>query len=458
MTDSDDKARLYKRVSSVPESFLLHRMRKAGFWPEGEELPAEPPAARGERAALEKELKGLERKQTGDPQALLEEERKRRWDESKARRAAGKAERAERKAARRAKWEAERAERMVHAGFGVSAGLERRESDRAALESAGLPAFDDSAGLAAFLGIPIARLRWLTYHRKGASLVHYHRYALPKKSGGQRWISAPKPELAAAQQALLTGILERVAPEAEAHGFVKQRSIVSNAGPHTGQAVVVNFDLEDFFPSLNFRRVKGLFASFGYSENAATCLALLCTEPPRVRTELEGKVYHVALGQRVLPQGACTSPAITNLICRKLDRRLRGAAKRYGFSYTRYADDLSFSSATGKGLGVLMRLVRAVIEAEGFREHPRKTRVMRRGGRQEVTGITVNDKLTLSRKEMRRLRALLHNAARQGLASQNRENRPNFEAYLRGRVAFAAMVDPERAPALRAALARALEA
>ena len=100
--------------------------------------------------------------------------------------------------------------------------------------------------------------------------------------------------------------------------------------------------------------------------------------------------------------------------------------------------------------------VRAIVLAEGLSEHPRKTRVMRQANRQEVTGVTVNVRPSVSRKEVRQLRAILHNAAKHGLASQNRGNHPNFAAYLKGRVEFVCMVDPQRAPALREALRKAL--
>ena len=107
-------------------------------------------------------------------------------------------------------------------------------------------------------------------------------------------------------------------------------------------------------------------------------------------------------------------------------------------------------------MGLLLRSARSILQAEGLQEHARKTRVMRRGRRQEVTGLTVNDHPSVSREEIRTLRAILHNAARFGLESQNREGRPDFAAHLRGRVEFVCMVDPKRAPGLREALARAL--
>ncbi|RUL87564.1 RNA-directed DNA polymerase [Tautonia sociabilis] len=310
--------------------------------------------------------------------------------------------------------------------------------------------------LADRIGIELKALRWLTYHRRGATVVHYRRYEIAKKSGGVRCISAPKPALAWAQRWILDEILRRLEPEPQAHGFVSGRSIVSNAEPHSGKAVVINLDVKEFFPTITFRRVKGLFGSLGYGEHIATVLALLCTEPPRVAATLDGKTYHVALGDRVLPQGACTSPALTNAICRSLDRRLDGLARRHGFTYTRYADDLTFSGNRTAASGRLLRSVRIILVDEGLIEHPTKTRVMRRGGRQEVTGLTVNDRPAVSREELRTLRAILHSASRFGLDSQNRDGHPDFASHLRGRVEFACMVDPSRTPALREALDRAL--
>jgi retron-type reverse transcriptase len=221
-----------------------------------------------------------------------------------------------------------------------------------------------------------------------------------------------------------------------------------------GRPVVINLDLKDFFPSITFPRVKGLFQALGYDSHVATLLALLCTEPPRVATELDGKVYRVALSQRIVPQGACTSPAITNALCRKLDRRLAGLARRHGAAFTRYADDLTFSTPAPDAIGKLLKSTRSILQAEGFQENADKTRVMRRGRRQEVTGVTVNHKLSVPRSEWRTLRAILHNAAKRGLDSQNRENHPNFLAHLRGRIAFIHMVDPARAAKLYAALER----
>jgi retron-type reverse transcriptase len=216
----------------------------------------------------------------------------------------------------------------------------------------------------------------------------------------------------------------------------------------------VSQDLADFFPSITFPRVRGLFESLGYSPAVATLLALICTEAPRSTVELEGRKYWVALRDRALPQGACTSPAISNLVARKLDRRLSGACQKLGFAYTRYADDLSFSAATADAnVGLLLARVRHIVQEEGFAINPKKGRVMRRKARQEVTGVVVNDKLGAGRNEIRQLRAILHNAKKTGLAAQNRGEHPHFEAWLRGKIGYIMMIDRRKGSELSAALA-----
>jgi retron-type reverse transcriptase len=127
-----------------------------------------------------------------------------------------------------------------------------------------------------------------------------------------------------------------------------------------------------------------------------------------------------------------------------------------GFAYTRYADDLTFSGDDPERLAALLGAVRRIVGEEGFAENRDKTRVMRRGRRQEVTGLTVNDRVGLSRRERRRLRAVLHNVARNGLAAENRGEHPRFREYLRGMVAYVCMVDPDNAAKWRRALNQAL--
>lgn len=204
-------------------------------------------------------------------------------------------------------------------------------------------------------------------------------------------------------------------------------------------------DLADFFPSITFWRVRGLFQSLGYSEGIASLLALLSTEPPRKEVEFDGKFYYVAVGERQLPQGACTSPGITNRLCRRLDERLSRLAKTYGFVYTRYADDLTFScdKSNLRFIGTILKKAREIINAEGFAENKQKTRVLRKGRRQRVTGIVVNEKVNLTRKSLRAFRALLHDAEQNGLQAANRQGHPRLWSYIQGYTSYVAMVRPE---------------
>ncbi|MEK6233271.1 MAG: reverse transcriptase family protein, partial [Planctomycetales bacterium] len=273
-------------------------------------------------------------------------------------------------------------------------------------------------------------------------------------SGGVRLLSAPRRDLAAVQQTILRDVLDKVPTHDAAHGFVSGRGTKTNAAPHVKQDVVLNMDLKDFFPSITFPRVRGLFKQLGYSPAAATILALLCTDSPRRKAGFDGKTYHVAVGPRRLPQGACASPALSNLISRRLDSRLAGMAKKLGWTYTRYADDLTFS-ASGEPArlttGYLMARVRHVAQDEGFAVNPDKTRVLRRNASQRVTGIVVNDRLGVPRKLARRIRAILHRAKSEGLEAQNREGLPNFEGWLQGMIAYISMVNPQQAQPLREA-------
>jgi retron-type reverse transcriptase len=235
---------------------------------------------------------------------------------------------------------------------------------------------------------------------------------------------------------------------------VHGRSTVTNAKPHANQAIVINVDLEGFFPNIGFPRVRHLFRRLGYSGAVATLLALLCTECPRKKVTYDGQVYFVALGRRGLPQGACTSPAISNQIARKLDRRLSGLASKLGLAYTRYADDLTMSGGEdvqGK-VGYVLARIRHIADEEGFAINPKKTRVKRRNARQTVTGLVVNREPGAPRNLVRRLRAILHRAKKEGLESQNQHGQPNFRAWLEGMIAYVAMSRPAVGAKLRAAL------
>jgi RNA-directed DNA polymerase len=347
-----------------------------------------------------------------------------------------------------------RATDIIYLGQGVSPKLNQRESNQEALTQRGLPLLSTPADVAKILGLPIPKLRWLCYHTEAAEKTHYVYFEIPKRSGGKRLLSAPMPTLAKAQEWVLHNILEKLPTEEPAHGFIKAHSTVTNAIPHLQKDLVVNLDLSDFFPTITYRRVRGFFEKLGYSPAVSTLLALLCTECPRRPVEYDGKRYQVAIGERALPQGACTSPAISNQISRTLDKRLLGMSKKHGWVYTRYADDLTFSTTAEKksDLPMMLARVRHIVSDEGFALNPKKGRVQRRSTRQCVTGIVVNDKPGLPREDVRKLRAILHQAQKTGLEAQNREKIPHFEAWLRGKLSYLSMVDPIKGKAMLAQL------
>ena len=267
--------------------------------------------------------------------------------------------------------------------------------------------------------LDVPKLRWFCYHRDVAEVTHYRTFSIPKKSGGKRYISAPMPQLKSLQEWILRNILVRMPVHEAAHGFVHGRSIVTNATVHVNSEFVLSMDLKEFFPTLTFRRVKGIFRAMGYMEGIATILALICTEAPRQAMKIkdpqtgENKWVHVAVGPRCLPQGSPASPMLTNLASLRLDRRLTGFAQKYKLRFTRYADDLTVSASKGETHKAtwIQKIITQVVEDEGFTVHPTKTKLMGKGDRQEVTGLIVNGDMGVrvpsEIKDM--LRAAIHN-------------------------------------------------
>ncbi len=266
-------------------------------------------------------------------------------------------------------------------------------------------------------------------------------FTIPKRSGKPRVIVAPKQRLMQLQRRVLELLIRKLPVSEHAHGFQRGRSIATSAAPHVGRAVVLSLDLKDFFPSVTFARVRGLLIALGYGYRVATTLAVLTTEAERQPTTIKEKTYQVATGPRYCVQGAPTSPGLCNAIALRLDRRLAGLAGKLGYSYTRYADDLSFSGDDPGSLPALKRLVTRIIEEEGFRLNETKTRIMRRGCRQSVVGVTVNDVAGLSRQERRRLRAMIHQTDKASASTA-------VLARIRGKLAFLAMLNPRQAASM----------
>ena len=240
-----------------------------------------------------------------------------------------------------------------------------------------------------------------TFHR-------YKQFKIKKKSGGYRQITAPRNQSFMLLLRYVNEIFKAVySPSDYTMGFTEQRSVVTNANVHKSQNYILNIDLKDFFPSIEQPRIwKRLqLKPFNFPIPVANVLAGMCSMK-ETRTLEDGtkKDFYV------LPQGAPTSPIITNMICDTLDHRLAGLAKRFGLRYTRYADDITFSSMHNvyqKDGDFRKELVR-IIQSQGFTINEKKTRLQKIGGRQEVTGIIVSDKLNVTQKYVRDIRNILY--------------------------------------------------
>lgn len=469
---NDRRQEIWDRIRAEGrEKVILDEMIRLGFWPKRGTLPEDPAEEIHRQGELGKRLHELtaELRKIGDAERVRREIRKRRMEESKRKQKETKERRERERLARAEAWREKKTREVVYLGRGVSGGLNALQSDETKLAKNGLPVIHTPAELAAAMGVGIGELRFLAYHRKTARLTHYRRFAVPKKSGGVRVISAPMPRLKAAQHWILRSVVEKLGPHDAAHGFRAARSIVTNAAQHTGAEVVVNVDLRDFFPSIRYPRVKRMFQWMGYSESVATVVALICTAADVEEVELDGKTFWVAKPgdrgagappegspqrggtpskgghERRLPQGAPTSPAITNVLCQRLDRKLAKMAANLGYTYSRYADDLSFSGsgqAAKDQAGLLLSRVRFFVEKEGLAVHEDKVRVQRRGRRREVTGLVVSgEKPAVPREELRRFRAVLFQIEKDGPAGKTWGDSPDVMAAIAGFASYVRMVD-----------------
>jgi len=448
---------LYDRIKESSKAQVIEaEMVRYGFWTTAPPTDPKSDAARIKQIRRELKAAETEASRTRNIDKTLKAQRTQRMKDARARREETKARRIAASKARAEAWAQRKETEILYLGAGVSTGLSDFRADEAKLAAVGLPHFPTALSLAAAMGITVAELRFLAFHRKVSRTSHYQRFEIPKKSGGKRLISAPMPRLKAAQAWVLETILSRVPVHDAAHGFRTARSIVTNAQPHVGAGLVVNMDLKDFFPTITHRRVLGVLRGLGYSHAIATILALLCTEPRITAVEMDGQRWFIARGERVLPQGAPTSPALTNILCRRLDQRMSGLAAKLSMAYTRYADDMTFSGGDDAPVGVLLGVTAKIVADEGLVIHPDKTRVMRRGRRHEVTGVVVNEKLSVDRRMVRRLRAVLYQIEQSGPEGKHWDGEEdNLLLTVFGYANFVRMVDPARGEPL-AARARAL--
>lgn len=287
------------------------------------------------------------------------------------------------------------------------------------LKEKGLPYIYNLEHLAELSDVSHRRLEFYIFNKPKA----YCSYLVKKKKGGYRKIDAPCKDLKKVQRWILDYILYSVSLPENVHGFVPERSIFSNAEQHTNQDLVVGIDIKDFFPTITKKRVFGLFKSLGYTSMISSYLSEICTF------------------ESVLPQGSPSSPMIANLICRNLDNKLSKFCDKKGYIYTRYADDITISGENT--IPKYIHIIFSIIHQEGFDVNADKTRVLSRGSRQKVTGLVVNDKVSIPKKERKRLEAIVHNIQKNGPLAENKEKDPFFKQKLTGKIEHVGNAHPD---------------
>lgn len=290
------------------------------------------------------------------------------------------------------------------------------------------PRFEKEAVIwcAALLGVEVNRLEEILNNVSG----HYQEFWMRKRSGGYRMISAPDKDLQAIQSTIYSRILSSVTiVHPAAVGFRCGRSVVDNAAPHLGKRYVLKMDIHDFFGSIRSPRVRQTFKKIGYPENVSKVLGALCC-------------LH-----RHLPQGAPTSPALSNIVGYEMDRKLAALAAEYGLTYTRYADDLTFSGDVFPKEQIIPQ-VKRIIRDEKFKPNHKKTHFMNQSSRKIITGVSVASgvKLTIPKSKKREIRKNVYFILTKGLAEHQRRIGSHDPAYLKrliGMLCYWRAIEPD---------------
>lgn len=290
------------------------------------------------------------------------------------------------------------------------------------------PRFEKEAVIwcAALLGVEVNRLEEILNNVSG----HYQEFWMRKRSGGYRMISAPDKDLQAIQSTIYSRILSSVTiVHPAAVGFRCGRSVVDNAAPHLGKRYVLKMDIHDFFGSIRSPRVRQTFKKIGYPENVSKVLGALCC-------------LH-----RHLPQGAPISPALSNIVGYEMDRKLAALAAEYGLTYTRYADDLTFSGDVFPKEQIISQ-VKRIIRDEKFEPNHKKTHFMNQSSRKIITGVSVASgvKLTIPKSKKREIRKNVYFILTKGLAEHQRRIGSHDPAYLKrliGMLCYWRAIEPD---------------
>lgn len=285
-----------------------------------------------------------------------------------------------------------------------------------------LPIIYDQTHLSLLVGYKAQYLRSIS----NAQHLFYRTFQISKKTGGKRTIEEPLPSLKEIQSWILDNILSKIQVSKHAKAFHKKRSIRSNAWYHQNKNLVLRIDVTDFFGSIKYKKIYKAFVSMGYNEAVATMLANLCTKDNK------------------LPQGAPTSPALSNIVFLLADIRISGFMKIKGVRYTRYADDMTFSGDFEPGM--VIKFVKSVLKENDLKINDKKTRVQKKHQRQTVTGITVNQEMKAPREMRRSLRQSIYYMEKYGLSShlaKTENKKANYIRHLLGIANFILFIDPE---------------
>jgi len=281
-----------------------------------------------------------------------------------------------------------------------------------------LPVFSDEKELASLIHVDPGRIKTLsTYSHR-----YYKKYNIPKSNGKMREIKQPRKDLKGIQAWILRNILDKLNPTVFATAYIKGKNISSNVTPHCNNKYFMLLDLEEFFPSISIRRAEKIFSLIGYSEKVVYILSMLCT--------CDGS----------LPQGAVTSPSLSNLIAAKLDRRIAGYTSKRNIIYTRYADDITLSSNNPATLCKSLPIILKIIKSEHFEPNMNKLRVLGPKKRCSITGLIKNNaepKFGIGRKKKRIMRAVMHHF----LFSLRKDSKYNSEESILGWINYLKDVD-----------------
>lgn len=329
------------------------------------------------------------------------------------------------------------------------------------LDSKGLPVIFDQQHLSYLLCMEHRNLRQLV---KSAS-SYYKYFAIKKRRGGLRRIMSPYSELRDVQTWIKENILDKIELPNCVKAFVKGRNIMENAKMHEGRKYILKVDITNFFESIVVRQVYVAFRKMGYDRSVAAWLANLCTakiedykyeqlEDQEEIQKLFNDLYHKS--EPFLVQGAPTSPGLANIICNRMDKRMMGLANKHGFTYSRYADDMTFS-ADKKDRLPKVSMIRKIVETEGFHLNEEKIELLHEGNRQIVTGLLVDNHVRVPGRYKKDIKRHIHFCLKYGGREHFHRIAPGKafgKEWLAGRIRYIHSVEPETAKKLWAEFER----